>query len=99
MPTWIIKDSEGNRINRIISSEGFVTENFEYYEEDSAANLREKQAVAINWRNDELIATDEIARVTDHPKHTEILEYRQALRDWPASENFPDNDRPVNPLN
>lgn len=42
------------------------------------------------WRDSELAATDWIVSITDHPQHAEYLVYRQALRDWPATENFPD---------
>ena len=42
------------------------------------------------WRNQELSATDWIVPVIDHPQHAQYLVYRQALRDWPATEDFPD---------
>jgi hypothetical protein len=45
---------------------------------------------AREWRDQELQDTDWIVPVTDHPKHAEYLAYRQALRDWPATEDFPE---------
>lgn len=42
------------------------------------------------WRDKELKSTDWIVPLIDHPQHTIYLEYRQALRDWPDTENFPD---------
>jgi hypothetical protein len=36
--------------------------------------------------------TDELVKITDHGKRTEILAYRQLLRDYPATENFPSID-------
>ena len=50
-----------------------------------------------NWRNAELEATDNFVSVTDHPKHAEIIVYRQELRGWPDTNDFP-NTRPINPL-
>ena len=53
-------------------------------EEDIAYEAR-------GWRDGELKATDWIVPVTDHPHHASHMTYRQALRDWPASEDFPNN--------
>jgi len=47
-----------------------------------------------NWRNKELERTDSLALLPDHPQATQILAYRQALRDWPSTEDYPDT-RPV----
>ena len=33
--------------------------------------------------------TDEIAGIMDHGKRTEILAYRQLLRDYPSTDKFP----------
>ena len=49
------------------------------------------------WRDAELTSTDWIVSVTDHPKHTEYLSYRQELRDYPAQPDFPNGQRPVKP--
>jgi hypothetical protein len=37
-----------------------------------------------------LLQSDAIAAITDHGKRTEILLYRQTLRDFPATADFPD---------
>ena len=42
------------------------------------------------WRNEELQATDWIVPITDHPQHAAYMAYRQALRDWPSTDAFPD---------
>jgi hypothetical protein len=52
---------------------------------------------ARQFRNLELCASDYIVPLTDHPKHAEIVVYRQELRDWPDTNDFPDT-RPINPL-
>lgn len=41
------------------------------------------------WRDRELQRTDWIVPVTDHPQHAAYMTYRQALRDWPSTEDFP----------
>ena len=42
------------------------------------------------WRNNELVGTDYIIPLTDHPDHAATLAYRQTLRDWPSTSDFPD---------
>jgi hypothetical protein len=42
------------------------------------------------WRNGELVSTDYIVPLTDHPDHAATLAYRVALRDWPSTSDFPD---------
>ena len=45
---------------------------------------------ARQWRDTELLNTDYIVPLSDHPEHAAYLTYRTALRDWPAdAENFP----------
>ena len=43
-----------------------------------------------SWRDSELQATDWVVPITDHPQHAAYLTYRQALRDWPSTDAFPD---------
>lgn len=49
------------------------------------------------WRNSELINSDWIIPIVDHPKREAYLVYRQELRDYPQQEDFPDGVRPVKP--
>lgn len=46
------------------------------------------------WRNDELNATDLLSILTDYPLSENLMAYRQALRDWPSTDDFPAN-RPL----
>jgi len=41
------------------------------------------------WRDAELQSTDWIVPLTDHPQRSVYMTYRQALRDWPTTEDFP----------
>lgn len=42
------------------------------------------------WRDSELKRTDFIVPLTDYPNHEAWLTYRQQLRDWTTTEDFPD---------
>jgi hypothetical protein len=44
---------------------------------------------AKSWRDSELVVTDYIIPLTDHPDHAATLAYRVALRDWPSTSDFP----------
>ena len=41
-------------------------------------------------RDDDLQRTDWVVAVADHSQFAEIMAYRQALRDWPQTGDFPD---------
>jgi hypothetical protein len=49
------------------------------------ADLVSPTSAAIFWRNDELARTDIAATVSDYPNAEAILVYREALRQWPAT--------------
>ena len=88
-----ILDAEGgNVINTIIADDEFVKANFDHYEVYVAPTPPAPTAeqLARAWRNGELIATDQAAQIPDWPNRDNILTYRQALRDWPSTSNFPD---------
>ena len=44
---------------------------------------------AREWRNRQLMLTDSIVPLTDHPDHTATMAYRTALRGWPSTSDFP----------
>jgi len=87
-----IKDADGNITNTIMADAEFVEANFEHYElwvdptpvEPTAAEAGRR------WRDSELEATDKAAQTPDWPNRDSILTYRAALRDWPATDDFPD---------
>jgi len=99
MATWVIKDSEGTITNEgIKASEEFMQANFEHYaaKVDGVSPLAEPSVETTErwWRDGELLATDYIVPLSDHPQHTAYMAYRVALRAWPASSDFPAT-RPV----
>ena len=56
------------------------------------AQLEEQARI---WRNEELEQTDTLMLLPDYPNKEALTVYRQALRDWPTTESFPDT-RPTN---
>lgn len=87
-----ILDAEGgNVINTILADADFVAANFDHYEVWVAPTPAEPTAEEAGrmWRDGELEATDKAAQTPDWPNRDNILTYRQALRDWPSTSNFP----------
>ena len=52
------------------------------------------EETARKWRDEELHRTDVAATVSDFPNAEAVIAYRQLLRDWPESDDFP-TTRPV----
>ena len=50
----------------------------------------ELEAEGKEWRGEELKRTDFIVPLTDFPYHAAWLTYRQELRDWTTTSDFPD---------
>jgi hypothetical protein len=91
---WNILDSENNIVNTIIGNEDAIKEYVENTEftyqlfrkrlnYDAIENARSK-------RDSELQRTDQYMLLSDYPYSEEMKEYRQRLRDWPDSEDFPE---------
>jgi hypothetical protein len=51
--------------------------------------LNPEQA-ARKWRDEELLRTDVAATVSDFPNAEAVIAYRQLLRDWPSTSDFPE---------
>ena len=89
---WIIKDADGNVTNPCIKGEeSWVKANFDYVEafvEPTAPELTAEQEARM-WRDMELSGTDTASQTPDWPNRDNILLYRTALRDWPATGDFP----------
>jgi hypothetical protein len=41
------------------------------------------------WRDGELSSSDFIVPLSDHPQRDAYITYREALRQWPSTEDFP----------
>ena len=57
---------------------------------------QELEDEARKWRDSELKKTDFIVPLTDYPNHAAWVTYRQTLRDWTTTEDFP-NTTPTAP--
>ena len=95
MSTYRVTDSDGN-VGRIIASEEFAKAHYVSYELEplrtkSDSEIAQEEKV---WRDRELKETDWIVAVTDHPQLAAYKTYRQELRDWPSTEDFP-NTKPT----
>ena len=88
---YIIKDADGNITNTINADAEFVEANFERYEEYVAPTPVEPTAEeeGRTWRDMELSATDYIVPLSDHPQRDAYIAYRQSLRSWPSTSDFP----------
>ena len=93
---YIIKDAYGNILNFINADAEFVAANFDHYElyvEPTPPEPTAEEAARM-WRDMELSATDYIVPLTDHPQRAAYMTYREALRNWPSTADFPDT-RPI----
>lgn len=52
-------------------------------------NTNTPESKARRWRDQELLRTDVAATVSDFPNADAVLAYRQVLRDWPNTSDFP----------
>ena len=93
----IIKITKDGVSNKIVASLDWAKATYpDYTCEDITVNptedelLNEKKAAARAWRDSELIRTDTLFLLNDHPQKTQIAAYRTALRDWPSTSDFPD---------
>lgn len=97
----VYKDTDpAGKFNEILADEDFVKENYSSdgwsYEIVNPPVLSTEDQKNINkinariWRDEELANTDNIAQTPDFPNRDKYLTYRQALRDWPSTSNFPD---------
>ena len=84
--------NNGASIDKVITEEDVMVPN-PFEEEVKEATL---VIEAKRWRNQELKNTDTLSLLIDHPNNANILLYRQQLRDWPTTENFP-NSKPTAP--
>ena len=88
---YIIKDADGNITNTINADAEFVESHFEHYElyvAPTPVEPTEEESERM-WRDAELSRTDISATVSDYPNADAYILYREALREWPATSDFP----------
>ena len=84
---------EGDWVKYVYDS-GSVVEK-QYHAPPSPETIEEmerqqKHAIAKEWRDSELSRTDSLMLLPDYPYKEQLTTYRQALRDWPSTTDFPD---------
>ena len=79
--------NDGSGLSRHLFSTGSYIDKVVH--EPWVKTTEEIAADARGWRDQELINTDSISSVADHPQHSAYLTYRTALRDWPSTSDFP----------
>lgn len=95
MAKYEILDETGNVIDSIIANESFMKQNHQNYRQVEELILKEVESHR-EWRNQELNDTDKFMMVSDYPYKDQLAAYRQALRDWPSTEDFPDTRPTLN---
>ena len=83
-----------NTVSGIYNSIDELAENNLSDDEILEVTDEELQALQIKWRDIELSNTDYIIPITDHSLHSAYITYRQELRDWPSTSDFP-NTKPT----
>ena len=98
MSIYVVKESNGTIINPGVKGDldfckmafpGKVIEEIKAPEKSDAEKLADTKTEERIWRDGELGRTDTLSLLADFPKKTELTAYRKALRDWPASADFP----------
>jgi hypothetical protein len=72
----------------------YINDEFSYT--PATKTNEEIEEEAILWRNQELQFTDYISQTPDYPNRDAWLTYRQELRDWPSTADFPET-KPTKP--
>ena len=93
MARFEILSENGEVENTIVASLSFVEANYTNFrevEEPTKWPVKTKEEEEREWRDSELTRTDSLMLLSDYPYKEQLTVYRQALRDWPATTDFPD---------
>ena len=81
------KDPVEGDVIQIVQGNAIIKQQYHVPAEETADDIKKR---ARGWRDAELQNTDWVFPLTDHPQHTAYKTYRQELRDWPSTGDFPD---------
>ena len=87
-PSRVDNPLDGDKIKTTNTRTGLII--IASYYSPYVETQEDREEKARNWRNQELFRTDYIVPLTDYPTHSATLVYRQALRDWTDTSDFPD---------
>ena len=88
MPAYEVLNDSNEVVNIINANKEFMADNYSNYRLRPDPDKADREAYV--WRNAELVNTDIIAQTPDWPNRDDWLTYRQKLRDWPSTSDFPD---------
>ena len=63
--------------------------------EEIPKTVEEIEFDARGWRESELFRTDSLMLLDDYPQKDGLRAYRQELRDWPSTSEFPSGTKPT----
>ena len=94
-----IKITKDGVSRNIIGEMDFAQETFptsDGYSHEVVDNTLSDASILINeqiegrmWRDQELVRTDTLILLPDYPNTANLTTYRQELRDWPSTGDFP----------
>lgn len=87
-PGYILEDNE--YIVDFEFEESLFTKSYNPITGEVTLNNTVVLDMAISWRNSELERTDSLMLLPDYPYLEELSIYRQELRDWPSTPEFPE---------
>ena len=91
---YILQDNE--YVVNVEFDPSLFEKNYDPSTQSFSINTEVKEELAVNWRNSELERTDSLMQLSDYPYKDQLVEYRQTLRDWPDTSDFP-NVKPTSP--
>tara|TARA_R110000796_G_C14544716_1_gene433278 strand:+ start:1335 stop:1631 length:297 start_codon:yes stop_codon:yes gene_type:complete len=91
MAIYVVKDGLGNPVNTIVADESFMKKHYTNYDlyVEVAPDIT-PESMARLWRDRSLLESDEKMYVTDHSNYDAYKAWRKKLRDWPATDDFPE---------
>lgn len=78
---WVTQEPTDGQLYRKLL-DGFAFETSTYFDVPAEDEARQ-------WRDSELSSTDYLVPLTDHPQRDAYITYREALRQWPSTSDFP----------
>jgi len=86
---WIEKDLDGGGTIQLQYRDPDWTVPEPETDEEIAIYNKHLAENARVWRNQQLAETDLIAQTLDYPNRDAYITFRQELRDWPSTDDFP----------
>ena len=97
MFTYVVRNSNEDPLREIVADEFFASTPLTAIHPDATSYVKKiftnehitPESLAREWRNKELDQTDWIEAIPKHSLYSSIMAYRDELRDWPSTKDFP----------